>query len=58
MPHGVICHSDALQEYENVANGIPVFELMEYSICCEIMILKFQLRQDNFVCIICQMLQN
>ena len=33
------------------------FELIQYNTCCEIMILKFQLRQAPFVCILCHVLQ-
>ena len=57
MPHVVIFHSDAFQEYAHVANEVPVFELLECSICCEIMILKFQVTQALFVCILLQMSQ-
>ena len=42
MAHRVLCHSDAFQEYAHVANEIPVFEFMGYSICCKILILRFQ----------------
>ena len=52
MPHGVLYHSDALKEYGHVPNKMAVFKLMEYSVCCEIIILKFQVRQDTFMCII------
>ena len=32
MPHVVIFHSDAFQEYAHVANEMPVSEFLEYSI--------------------------
>ena len=58
MPHDVLFHSDAFQEYAYAANEVPVFEYLEYSICREIMVLKFQLIQAPFVCILFQVLQN
>ena len=58
MPHVVIFHSDAFQEYAHVANEMPVSEFLEYSIFCEILILGFQVIQAPFVCILCQVLQN
>ena len=58
MPHAVIFYSDAFQEYAHVANEMPVFELLEYIICCEIMILRFQVTQDPFGFILCKVLQN
>ena len=58
MPHAVILYSDAFQEYAHVANEMPVFELLEYIICREIIILNFQVTQAPFVCILFQVLQN
>ena len=52
MPHIVFWHSYAFQEYAHMVNEIPVFESMEYNICCEIIILKFQVTQAPFVCIL------
>ena len=58
MTHGVLCHSEAFHEYANLENEMTVFEFLEYSICGEILILKFQVTQAPFVCIIFKVLQN
>ena len=41
-----------VMRYKNMhmwENEMTIFELLEYSICCEILILKLQMTQDPFV---------
>ena len=57
MPHGIFCHIYALQEYTHVSNEMSVFGFLKYSICCEVLILNFQVTQSPFVCIFLHVLQ-
>ena len=58
MPNRVYFHSYVFQEYAHVANEMPVFEFLEYSISCENLTLKFQVTQAPFVCTLFQVIQN